>query len=187
MTLSAHKFHGPQGVGALIMDKSEELPPLLHGGGQERGLRSGTENVAAIVGLGEAARLAQTELDQRIAQWQQLRNWLEAQLKPLPGVSIVAEAAPRLANTVMITVRGFSGETLLMGLDRSGIAVSSGSACHSSNTEPSHVLTAMGLPIDQALSAIRISFGQQTTVADLKQLVAALTQQIAGLPQVALA
>ncbi len=187
MTLSAHKFYGPQGIGAVIMDKAQELQPLLHGGGQEKGLRGGTENIAAIVGFGCAAALAKAELVERTAHCQQLRQALEAQLQQISGVQILAETAPRLANTVMMTVQGFRGETVLMGLDRKGIAASSGSACHSEHVEPSHVLLAMGITPDAALSAIRISLGKQNTVADVDQLVAALTQLIAGVPQVALA
>lgn len=187
MTLSAHKFYGPQGIGAVIMDKAQELQPLLHGGGQEKGLRGGTENIAAIVGFGCAAALAKAELAERTAHCQQLRHALEAQLQQISGVQILAETAPRLANTVMMTVQGFRGETVLMGLDRKGIAASSGSACHSEHVEPSHVLLAMGITPDAALSAIRISLGKQNTVADVDQLIAALTQLIAGVPQVALA
>src|SRR5690606_22440910 len=124
-----------QGVGALIVDKTLELAPLLHGGGQERGLRGGTENVAGIVGFGMAAELAATELEQRCVHMRELRDNLEAFLKRLPGVVIFAEQADRVPNTVQIGVPGTDGETLLMTLDRGGIAVSIGSACASGKSE----------------------------------------------------
>ncbi|HXG27849.1 MAG TPA: cysteine desulfurase family protein, partial [Nevskiales bacterium] len=145
LTLSAHKIYGPRGVGALLLDKTLELEPLLHGGGQEKGLRGGTENLAAIVGFGKAAELAATELAQRAAHTRALRERLEAGLRALPGVVIFGDGAERLPNTVQFGTPGFESETLLMALDRKGIAVSSGSACHSGKTEPSHVLLAMGV------------------------------------------
>jgi len=181
MSLSAHKIYGPQGVGALIVDKTLELAPLLHGGGQERGLRGGTENVAGIVGFGMAAELAATELEQRCVHMRELRDHLEAFLKRLPGVVIFAEQADRVPNTVQIGVPGIDGETLLMTLDRRGIAVSSGSACASGKSEPSHVLMAMGVERDLARSAIRISLGKDTTRHDVDCFCEALAGVVRGL------
>lgn len=178
MSFSGHKFHAPQGVGVLITDKFNELEPLLHGGGQEKSLRGGTEPVAALVGLGKAAELALQELPQRQQKMLALRNALEQAVHALDDVHIVAEHTERLPNTVMLTVAGFTGETLVMELDRCGIAISSGSACHSALAEPSHVLLAMGYSPEQAKTAIRISFNAQNTLADVEFLVKALKKQL---------
>lgn len=178
ISLSAHKLYGPKGVGALVYDKALELAPLLRGGGQEKGLRAGTENVAGIVGFGVAAELALARLDERRAHSRRLRERFEAALAPLPRVHLFAQQAERLPNTVQLAIDGIDGETLLMQLDKAGIAVSSGSACASGRTEPSHVLTAMGVAPEQARGAIRVSFGKDNTEADVDALLAALRQQI---------
>jgi cysteine desulfurase len=176
MSLSAHKIYGPKGVGALIVDQGVELWPLIHGGGHERGLRGGTENVAGIVGFGMAAELAGRELGERVVHDLQLRSHLEQRLqRELPDIAIVAEQAERLANTVMLLVPGIEGETLLMQLDQAAIAVSSGSACSAANAEPSHVLAAMGLVGGAMRSAIRVSFGRDNTLGDVDALVKALS------------
>ncbi len=178
MTLSAHKIYGPKGVGALVIDRHLELSPQILGGGHERGYRSGTENVAGIVGLGKAAELASQELADRHAALLRLRMSLESRLASLLDVVIFAKAAERLPNTVFLAIPGIDGEMLLMALDRLGIEVSSGSACDSKKAGPSHVLMAMG--VDEALArcAVRISLGQENTEADIEALVAALKQQI---------
>jgi cysteine desulfurase len=185
MSLSSHKINGPKGVGALIMDRGLELRPLLHGGGQERGLRGGTENVAGIVGFGMAAALAAQEWAERAAASLRVRRHLEQCLRrELPEIAIVAEQAERLPNTVMVLVPGIDGETLLMHLDQTGIAVSSGSACSAGSAEPSHVLVAMGLVGETGRSAIRISFGRDNTLADADAVVnalSALLKQFRGL------
>lgn len=176
MSLSAHKIYGPKGVGALIVDQGVELWPLVHGGGQERGLRGGTENVAGIAGFGTAAELAVRELTERVAHNLQLRSHLERRLRrEIPDIAIVAEQADRLANTAMLLVPGIEGETLLMQLDQAAIAVSSGSACSAANAEPSHVLAAMGLVGETMRSAIRVSFGRGNTLGDVDALVSALS------------
>lgn len=175
MSLSAHKIYGPKGVGALIVEQGVELLPLLHGGGHERGLRGGTENVAGIVGFGMAAELAQAEGPGRVAHSLELRRYFENRLREeLPEVAIVAEQAERLANTVMILVPGIEGETLLMHLDQAGIAVSSGSACSAGTAAPSHVLVALGLSGETGRSAVRVSFGRDNTRADADAVLAAL-------------
>ena len=175
MSLSAHKIYGPKGVGALIVGRDVELQPLLHGGGHERGLRAGTENVAGIVGFGMAAELAHAEVAGRAVHSLELRRHLERRLhQELPELVIVAEQAERLGNTVMILVPGIEGETVLMYLDQAGIAVSSGSACSAGNAAPSHVLAALGLVGDSGRSAIRVSFGRDNTLAEVDALVSAL-------------
>ncbi len=174
MTLSAHKLYGPKGVGALIVDKSLELIPLLHGGGHEMGYRSGTENVAGIVGFGRAAALAKSELKARRTHWMELRHRLESRLFDIAGVSVVAQDVERLPNTTMIVVPGIEGETLLMQLDQENIAVSSGSACHSQSSQASHVLLAMGMNPETARCTLRISLGKDNSIDDVDRFVAVL-------------
>ncbi|PCH59940.1 MAG: cysteine desulfurase [Gammaproteobacteria bacterium] len=176
MSLSSHKIYGPKGVGALVVDKALDIPPLLFGGGHEKGRRSGTENVAAIVGFAKAAELAQQQLEQRSQHMLALRIRLEAALNTLDGVHIIAESAQRLPNTVLIAIPGIEGETLLMSLDAKGIALSSGSACASGDTEPSHVLRAMNLDEELVHSTLRISFGKDSTQAECDAVVAAIKE-----------
>jgi cysteine desulfurase len=178
MTLSAHKIYGPKGAGALIYDKRLQLTPLLYGGGQERGLRSGTENIAAIVGFGIAAELARTELAESAAHVRKLRDRLQAGLSRHAPVTVFAAEAERLPNTLQLAVAGLDGETLLMQLDRQGVAVSSGSACASGKTEPSHVLLAMGVDETLARGAIRVSLGRGTREEDIDYLLTVFDQQI---------
>jgi len=178
LSLSAHKIYGPRGVGALIVDKSLELAPLIHGGGQEKGLRAGTENVAGIVGFGMAAELASTQLEQRSVHTRGLRERLEQGLARYPEITVFAGEAERLPNTVQLAIAGIDGETLLMQLDRAGLAVSSGSACASGKNEASHVLLAMGVDAASARGAIRVSLGKEITAEDIDALLAALDKQI---------
>lgn len=180
MTLSSHKLYGPKGVGALIYDKSVPLHAIQRGGGQEFGLRPGTENLAAIVGFGKAAELALQELAQRTAFLLSLKERLERQLLLIKGVSIIAERVDRLVNTTQIIVDGMDGEMMLMQMDRQGICISGGSACASRALAPSPVLTAMGYDKQQALSAIRISLGMQNTDAEVDQFCHALADIIAS-------
>jgi cysteine desulfurase len=178
MTLSAHKIYGPKGVGALIVDKRLELAPLMLGGGQEKGFRAGTENVAGIVGFGVAAELAKRQTAECAARTRGWRERLETGLAGYPEISVFAKHAERLPNTVQLAIAGIDGETLLMQLDRAGIAVSSGSACSSGKTEPSHVLMAMGVDAELARTAIRISLGRATTESDIDILLSVLGQQV---------
>ena len=173
LSLSAHKIGGPLGAGALIVDKRVELTPLIAGGGQERGLRSGTENVAAIVGFGvacERARAAQAQEAQRLGA---LREELERGLLQC-GASIFSAQAPRLPNTVFFAIGQIDGETLVAKLDRAGFACASGSACSSANPEPSHTLLAMGVERGLARAAVRISLGRDTTAEQVRAFLAAL-------------
>ena len=174
LTLSSHKIYGPKGVGALIKKRDVQLEPLLHGGGQEHGLRGGTENVAGIVGFGKAAELALSEMEARRSHVKVLRHKLEAGLKSQPGVTIFAEEAVRLPNTVLFRTPGYQGEALVMHLDRQGFALSSGSACASGGGEPSPVLLAMGYDTDMASDAVRVSLGRDNSEADVEHLLAAI-------------
>jgi len=178
MTVSAHKLYGPVGVGALVIDKRLPVEKLQFGGTQEKNLRAGTENVPAIVGFGKAAELAKADLQTRSLHLRTLREALEQGLKKISAVSIFAQSAERLPNTVQFGVNGFDGETLLMQLDRKAIAVSSGSACTSGKTEASHVLKAMKVPDALARSAVRVSFGKNNTMSDVEALLGALNDII---------
>jgi len=182
MSLSAHKIYGPKGVGALVFDKTVDVQPLQLGGGQEQGIRAGTENTAGIIGFGKAAELASAEQQSRQQHVQTLRDRLEQKLSTIRGVEIIAKDAARLSNTTLISCRGIDGEMLLMQLDQQGIAVSSGSACSSNNREPSPVLLAMGIPRDQTLGAIRISLGQQNTIPEVDRFLECLNLLIPSDP-----
>lgn len=180
VTLSAHKLGGPKGAGALVVDKRVELQPLIAGGGHERGLRSGTENVAAIVGFGLAAELAVARLDTREMQLATLRKELEAGLMA-QGATIFAGAAERLSNTSYFAFAGIDGETLVGKLDRAGFAVAAGAACSSANPQPSHVLLAMGVPSSLARGAVRVSLGSDNTASQVRDFFTALNTTIAQL------
>jgi cysteine desulfurase len=175
MTLSSHKIYGVKGCGALVVGRNVTINPLIHGGGQEQNKRSGTENVAAIVAFGKAAELAHNELTQRSKQLFSLRILLEQLLTSIPKLSIFAEYAPRLPNTVFFGIEGVDGEMLVMQLDQKGIAVASGSACASGGNQPSHVLLAMGISPEQAKTAVRVSLGVANTAAEMLDFVTKLT------------
>lgn len=178
MSISSHKIYGPKGCGALIGALEQIKYPLLTGGGQESGLRSGTENVAAIVGFGKAAELAYAELEQRQAHCLQLRLYLEQQLLELSGVCVFAQTSQRVANTVQFGIDHCIGEMVLMQLDKKNIAVSSGSACASNEPSVSHVLSAMGIEKSIAQSAIRVSLGKDNTQQEIDTFVQSLKQII---------
>ncbi len=179
MSLSAHKIYGPKGAGALIVDKALDIEPLLHGGGQERGRRAGTENVAGLVGFGKAAELAVTELAQRSAQMLDLRRHLEQRLlAEIPRVVLFAAAAERLPNTSYFAVPGIDGETLIGTLDQAGIAIASGSACGSGDVDPSHVLLAMGVDRGLASGAVRVSLGKDSSREEMDAFIDQLLAQL---------
>jgi cysteine desulfurase len=187
MTLSAHKLGGPKGAGALVVDKRVELQSLIAGGGHERGLRSGTENVAAIVGFGLAAEFAMASLDVRAGQLAALRVELDAGLAE-QGAVLFAAAAERLPNTSYFAFAGIDGETLVGKLDRAGFAVAAGAACSSANPEPSQVLLAMGVAPSLARGAVRVSLGPDNTEAQVREFLAALRTtilQLKGLASIA--
>jgi cysteine desulfurase len=172
LSLSAHKLGGPQGAGALILADGFEVSPRVRGGGQERGRRAGTENVAAIAGFGAAAAAALAEGLADQPRQAALRDRLEARaLAALPGSEIVARDAPRLANTSCLALPGAKAETLVIALDLSGVAVSAGAACSSGKVGRSHVLAAMGLSDAIVGSAIRVSLGRSTTEAEIDRFV----------------
>ncbi len=172
LTLSAHKIGGPQGIGALILREGMAMPALIKGGGQEMFRRAGTENVAAIVGFGVAAQLAADDLREvpRLTLW---RDELQKQLQEIAGKQAIVPGnnAPRVANTLCIALPGSSGETQVMAMDLSGVAVSSGAACSSGKVRASHVLGAMGFDKNISGSALRISLGWNTKKEDIARCV----------------
>ena len=182
MTLSSHKIYGPQGVGALILNKRSDIEPLIYGGGQEKNLRSGTENIAAIVGFGKACELISESLKASSMRSRELQTTLEFHLKAL-GAVIFSEKVKRLSNTTFFAFKDIEGSTLLTALDKKGFAIASGSACSSVNKEPSHVLLAMGIDEDLARGALRISFGNQNTIKDVTSFIEILKKELQTLKQ----
>jgi cysteine desulfurase len=181
LSLSAHKIGGPKGTGALVLREGAGVEPLLKGGSQELRRRAGTENVAGIVGFGVAAELARGELTQAGAM-AALRAELEGgALSIAPNTVVFSAGVERLPNTSCIAVPGVKAETLVIGLDLAGIAVSSGSACSSGKVEASHVLSAMGVPDEVAQGAIRVSLGFATKRDDIENFLKAFAELIARL------
>ena len=183
LALSAHKLYGPQGVGALYVREGVRVKPVLFGGGQERGLRSGTENVAGIVGFGEAARLAHEELEERSRHERALRDALITGLMSVPGVSLNGHRRKRLSNIVHLCVEGAEAESLVLYLDALGYAVGSGSACASNTSghKASPVLLAMGHGEKEAFSTIRISVGKDTARAEVDGFLEAFSTAVSQL------
>jgi cysteine desulfurase len=174
VTLSAHKIGGPKGIGALVLAEGVNVEPLIKGGGQERRRRAGTENVPGIVGFGVAAELAAAELS-RMTEIAELRDSLEEGVRGLAADAVIfSDRVPRLPNTSAIAIPGVKAETMVIGLDLAGVAVSAGSACSSGKVEASHVLAAMGVAPELAQSAIRISLGFGTGNTDIQYCLSAL-------------
>jgi cysteine desulfurase len=168
LSLSGHKLYGPKGVGALYIRRGVRPKPLLYGGGHERNLRSGTENVPGIVGLGRAAELALEEMDRETVRQSALRDrLLDGLIARIPDSFITGHRAQRLPNNASIIVKYIEGEAMLLRLDAVGIAASSGSACTSGSLDPSHVLLAMGIPVEFAHGSLRFSLGRGTTEAEI--------------------
>ncbi|MGB6742323.1 MAG: cysteine desulfurase family protein [Terracidiphilus sp.] len=179
LSISAHKIHGPKGVGALYVRRGTPVEPLLVGGSHERRQRAGTENVPGIVGLGKAVELASASLEdgtlERVAA---LRDRLEAGILAIPGTGVNGAGAPRTANTTNIRFEQVEGEALVIALDLKGVAVSGGSACHSGSTEPSHVLMAMGLDKSAARASLRFSLLKTATDADVDYALRVVPQAV---------
>jgi cysteine desulfurase len=182
LTLSSHKIYGPKGVGAVYLRKGTRLAPVSTGGAHERGLRAGTENVAGIVGFGEACYLASKELPLESARLTALRDrMIKGILEGVPDSILNGHPTVRLPNNVNISVKYVEGESMLLNLDLLGIGASSGSACTSGSLEPSHVLLAMGLPHEIAHGSLRMTLGRSTTEADVDYVVKALPPIVARL------
>lgn len=183
LSLSAHKIGGPKGIGALVLREDVSVEPLLKGGGQERRRRAGTENVPGIVGFGVAAELAAADLA-KAPEVAKLRDELEAgALVIAPGAVVLSSRVPRLPNTTCLAVPRAKAETLVIGLDLAGVAISSGSACSSGKVEASHVLSAMGIAPELAQGAIRVSLGFATSNTDIQAFLRAFGELIKRLKQ----
>ena len=181
LSISAHKFHGPKGVGFLFVRKGTKLMPILHGGGHERGRRSGTENVPGIVGLAAAAKLAfheRDELSSRLLTW---RERMIDEVMEIPGTKLNGHREESLPHIVNFSFEAIEGESLVMRLDERGIAASTGSACSSPDLEPSHVLVAIGVPLSMAHGSLRISTGRQTTEHEVDEFLDVLPEVVEGL------
>jgi cysteine desulfurase len=174
LSLSAHKFYGPKGVGMLYARQGTRILPQLQGGSQERNRRAGTENVPGIVGMAEALRLAYAELEQTNTHLRSLRDQLIERLLTIPGAHLTGHPTERLPNNASFCFAGIEGESVLLNLDLLGIAASSGSACTSASLDPSHVLVAMGIPVELAHGSLRLTLGKENTQADIDAICAAL-------------
>jgi cysteine desulfurase len=175
LSFSSHKLYGPKGVGVLYKKSLLKIDPIIFGGGHEKGLRSGTENVPGIIGLGEAARMALRDMASEEKQIRQFRDQLQHKLtKAIPDVIINGHLEKRLYNTLNISIRYIEGESMLAMLDQQGFALSSGSACSSKSLDPSHVLLAIGLSHEDAHGSLRISLGKYNTQDDVDALIQAL-------------
>jgi len=182
MSISAHKIHGPQGVGALYVRKGTELHPMLYGGRHERSRRAGTENVPGIVGLGKAAELARAGLERREdRKLAAMRDRIEAALLQIECARVNGEGAPRVPNIANLRFDAIEGEALVIALDLKGLAVSTGAACSSGAIEPSHVLLAMGATPDRARASIRISLGKQNTEDEIDFAIGLIPETVARL------
>jgi len=172
LALSGHKLHAPKGIGAIYIRKGTKLAPLLHGGHQEHGVRAGTENVPYIIGLGKACELAAKHFNEETTAVRKLRDKLEhALLTKCTGAKLNGRVDARLPNTTNVSFEFIEGEAILLHLDESGIAASSGSACTTGSLEPSHVLRAMGIPYTFAHSSTRFSLSRFTTEAEIDKVI----------------
>lgn len=179
LSLSAHKFCGPKGVGVLFIREGLDLPPLIRGGGQERGLRSGTENVPAIVGMGKAAEIAYESLHEEGERLKSLREKLyQGMRERIAGVLLNGDTEGTLPGILNVSIEGVPGEALVLNLDLEGIRVSSGAACHSRRLEPSHVLLAMGFDRKRALEAVRFSLGRWTREEEIEHVLDVLPKVV---------
>jgi cysteine desulfurase len=179
MSFSAHKIYGPKGVGALFVRKGLKLNPWLRGGSQERERRAGTENLPGIVGFAKALEIAVRDLEAESVRLNRLRNALEQGLqKRIPDIRIHGDMENRLSNTTNISFQGLKNDLLLIALDREGMLVSAGSACASGALKPSHVLLAMGIPLEEARGSLRFSLGRSTSDDDIKKALEIIPQVV---------
>ncbi len=186
LTISGHKIGAPKGIGALIVRERKAVEAIIHGGGQQYGIRPGTENVAGAVGLGRAAQLAAAEQAEEAERLTRLRDRLAERLKAgVNEVVVNGERSERAPHVLNVSVAGADSEALLMHLDLAGVAVSSGSACSTGSVEPSHVLVAMGVPRELALGAIRFSLGRQTTEAEIDRASQVMPEVVAKVRKLA--
>jgi len=179
LSISAHKFYGPKGIGAMYIREGIRIDPILYGGEQEKGIRSGTENVASVAGLGKACELARETVAVRMDEIRKLRDALQERISTaVPGLTINGHPVSRLPNCLSVSIPGIMGETILRDLDARGIAVSSGSACTSHSVEISHVLAAMGLPEETAQGTVRLSLGIMNTPDEIEYAAASFVDVV---------
>jgi len=184
LSFSAHKIYGPKGIAGLYIRKGTKMVAVQHGGDHERRRRAGTENVAGIVGFGKAVELRGRDMEAEAGRVSALRDRLWAGIRArVGGVRLNGHPTERLPGTANIAFRHVESESLVLGLDLRGIAVSAGSACTSGNVEPSHVLVAMGVPLDWAMGATRFSLGQGTTAEEIDEVIDAVPSIVAKLRQ----
>ncbi len=182
MSMSAHKIYGPKGVGALYMRKGLRIANYLHGGAQEMGRRAGTENLASIIGFGKAAELAEANMEKHISHCKELRDYLiERVTSEIPDTFVNGTMEHRHPGNANITFKYIEGESILLLLDYKGIAVSTGSACSSKSLEPSHVLTALGVPVEMIHGTVRFTVGDFTTKEDIDYVIESLKEIVAKL------
>jgi cysteine desulfurase len=181
LSASSHKVYGPKGVGLLYIRKGVKIEPLIHGGGQERKLRSGTENVAGIVGFGKAAEIAGKKMKSDAAKETKLRDKLIKELLKIPKTMLNGHPTKRLPNNVNVSFEGIEGEGMILMLNEKGIAASTGSACSTESLEPSHVLLAIGLKHAQAHGSLRLTIGRETKASDVSYLLKILPGIVAHL------
>jgi len=185
LSVSSHKINGPKGIGALFIKKGLMVTPQILGGGQENGMRSGTENVASIVGFGKACEIAKERLNENISHFQTLHSSMLSKIvKEIPHVKLNGHAEKRIFNNIHLTFLGVNGEDLIIKLDEHGIAASTGSACSVHTQKASHVLKAMGFNHEQITGSLRISFGYMNTLDEVKQAVEVLKKVVAELRSV---
>lgn len=184
ISISSHKIYGPKGVGALYVKKGIKLEPILHGGGHESGLRSGTENVAGIVGFAKASELIVNEMSRESKRLQKLRNELILGVLKIDGSRLNGHMTKRLPNNTNFSFDYIEGESLLLTLDDKGIAASTGSACSSKSLEPSHVLMALGLKPEQAHGSLRLTIGKYTKDSDIKYAIKAVKSSVEKLRKI---
>jgi cysteine desulfurase len=185
LSLSSHKIYGPKGVGVLFKNRNVKIEPISFGGGHEKGLRSGTENVPGIVGMGKAAELAKEEMDSEAHRIKPMRDRLQKELLiRIPDILINGDTQKRLYNTLNISVRHIEGEAMLALLDQDGFCLSSASACSSKSSAPSHVLTAIGLSPEDAQGSLRISLGRYNTDRDIDRLLRVFPVVVEGLRKI---
>jgi cysteine desulfurase len=188
LSISGHKIGAPKGIGALIVRDRKIIEAIIHGGGQQFGIRPGTENVAGAVALGRAALLASRELDSHVRRMLALRDALEQQLRAaVPDLHVNGLAAPRAPHVLSVAVPGAEAEALLMHLDLAGICVSGGSACSTGAVEPSHVLTAMGMDRALSLATLRFSLGHETTESDIERVATVFPTVVARVKDLGMA
>ena len=181
LSMSAHKFHGPKGTGALYIRKGARLESLIHGGKQERGLRAGTENVPGIAGMGKAIEIATKEREEKNIRIRALRDRLTAKILEIPGARLNGHPTERLANNCHFSFTGIESEALLLRLDLAGISASGGSACTSGSMEPSHVLKAIGLKDEMLRGGIRLTLGRETTAEEVEQTAIKMSEIVEDL------